>query len=72
MQRKLKRQWASKAKKKEENDPNTIKPTDSLLVLHEEELEFLEGLLYEVLESSTSKKRKKTALNILNHIQEED
>ncbi|WIT26294.1 hypothetical protein [Bacillus phage SPO1L3] len=72
MQRKLKRQWASRAKKKAEIDPNTIKPTDSLVVLHAEELEFIEDLLYEVLESSTSKKRKKTALNILNHIQEED
>ncbi len=41
MQRKLKRQWASRAKKKVEIDPNTIKPTDSLVVLHAEELEFM-------------------------------
>ncbi|ACI91063.1 gp34.15 [Bacillus phage SPO1] len=72
MQRKLKRQWASKAKKKAENDPNTVKPTDSLMVLHAEELEFIEDLLYEVLESPTTKEKKKMALNILNHIQEED
>ena len=72
MQKKLKRAWASKAKRKAEKDPNIVKPTDSLLVLHSEELDFIEDLLYGVLESSTTKKRKKIALDILNYIQEEE
>jgi hypothetical protein len=58
------------------NDPSTMQLEDVMLVLHKEELNLVEELLYDVLEKDESAtsiypNEKRLALNILKHIQSE-
>lgn len=51
------------------NDPSTLQQDDVMIVLHSKEVDLIETLLCTVLEEGTDKEEKRTALNILNHIQ---
>lgn len=72
MKEMLKRSKAKKDAKKKKNDPGTVRETDIMLVLHEEEVDLIEDLLCDLLESDAKNRVKKIALNILNHIQSDD